>query len=52
MEEKILYINGKKCSFTDEPNLLEVIRKNGFSVFKNPVHAPPSAVSQRAGAVC
>ena len=32
MEEKFLYINGKKCSFTDEPNLLEVIRKNGFSV--------------------
>ena len=32
MEEKYLYINGKKCSFTDEPNLLEVIRKNGFSV--------------------
>src|SRR5574344_1057265 len=32
METKTLYINGKECEFTDEPNLLEVIRKNGFSV--------------------
>ncbi len=27
-----LYINGKECEFTDEPNLLEVIRKAGFDV--------------------
>ena len=27
-----LYINGKECSYTDEPNLLEVIRNNGFNV--------------------
>ncbi len=27
-----LFINGKECEFTDEPNLLEVIRKNGFNV--------------------
>ena len=27
-----LFINGKECEFTNEPNLLEVIRKNGFSV--------------------
>ena len=29
---KKLTINGKEVSFTDEPNLLEVIRKAGFSV--------------------
>ena len=27
-----LFINGKECEYTDEPNLLEVIRKNGFNV--------------------
>ncbi len=27
-----LFINGKECTYTDEPNLLEVIRKNGFNV--------------------
>lgn len=27
-----LFINGKECEFTDEPNLLEVIRKAGFDV--------------------
>ena len=27
-----LYINGKECEFTDEPNILEVIRKAGFDV--------------------
>ena len=27
-----LFINGKECEFTNEPNLLEVIRKSGFSV--------------------
>src|SRR5574344_3046137 len=32
MEKKTLFINGKECEFTDEPNILEVIRKNGFSV--------------------
>ncbi len=29
---KTLIINGKEVSFTDEPNLLEVIRKAGFNV--------------------
>ena len=29
---KKLTINGKEVEFTDEPNLLEVIRKAGFSV--------------------
>lgn len=29
---KTLTINGKEVAFTDEPNLLEVIRKAGFSV--------------------
>ena len=27
-----LFINGKECEYTDEPNLLEVIRNNGFNV--------------------
>ena len=27
-----LFINGKECSYTNEPNLLEVIRNNGFNV--------------------
>ncbi len=27
-----LFINGKECEYTNEPNLLEVIRKNGFNV--------------------
>ena len=27
-----LFINGKECEFTDEPNLLEVIRKAGFDI--------------------
>lgn len=27
-----LFINGKECEYTNEPNLLEVIRNNGFSV--------------------
>ncbi len=27
-----LFINGKECEFTDEPNILEVIRKAGFDV--------------------
>ncbi len=27
-----LFINGKECEFTDEPNLLEVISKAGFDV--------------------
>ena len=27
-----LFINGKECEYTDEPNLLEVIKKAGFSV--------------------
>ncbi len=27
-----LFINGKECSYTNEPNLLEVIRSNGFNV--------------------
>jgi len=29
---KTLFINGKEVSFTDEPNLLEVMRKNGYNV--------------------
>src|SRR5574344_729170 len=32
MEKKTLFINGKECEFTDEPNILEVIRKHGFNV--------------------
>ena len=27
-----LFINGKECEYTNEPNLLEVIRNNGFNV--------------------
>ena len=27
-----LFINGKECEYTNEPNLLEVIRKHGFNV--------------------
>ena len=27
-----LFINGKECKYTNEPNLLEVIRNNGFNV--------------------
>ena len=29
---KTLFINGKEVQFENEPNLLEVIRKNGFNV--------------------
>ena len=31
-DKKTLIINGKEVEFTDEPNLLEVIRKAGFNV--------------------
>lgn len=31
-EKKILFIDGKEVEFTDEPNLLEVIRKAGMNV--------------------
>ena len=31
-DTKTLIINGKEVEFTDEPNLLEVIRKAGFQV--------------------
>lgn len=31
-EKKTLYIDGKEVEFTDEPNLLEVIRKAGMNV--------------------
>ena len=31
-DKKTLVINGKEVEFTDEPNLLEVIRKAGFNV--------------------
>ena len=31
-DKKTLFINGKEVEFTDEINLLEVIRKNGFNV--------------------
>jgi NADH-quinone oxidoreductase subunit G len=31
-DKKVLYINGKEVEFTDEPNLLEVIRKAGMNV--------------------
>ena len=27
-----MIINGKECDFTNEANILEVIRKNGFNV--------------------
>ena len=27
-----MIINGKECEFTNERNILEVIRKNGFNV--------------------
>ena len=27
-----LFINGKECEYTNESNLLEVIRNNGFNV--------------------
>ena len=27
-----MIINGKECEFTNEANILEVIRKNGFNV--------------------
>jgi len=32
MSDKTLFINGKEVAYTDEPNLLEVMRKNGFDV--------------------
>lgn len=32
MSEKTMIINGKEVSYGDEPNLLEVIRKNGYEV--------------------
>ncbi|UKI40231.1 MAG: 2Fe-2S iron-sulfur cluster-binding protein [Candidatus Melainabacteria bacterium] len=32
MIKKTLFINGKEVEFTNEPNLLEVIKKAGFSV--------------------
>ena len=31
-ENKTLFINGKEVEFTDEINILEVMRKNGFNV--------------------
>jgi NADH-quinone oxidoreductase subunit G len=31
-DKKVLYIDGKEVEFTDEPNLLEVIRKAGMNV--------------------
>ena len=31
-DKKTLFIEGKEVEFTDEPNLLEVIRKAGFNV--------------------
>ena len=31
-DKKTLFINGKEVEFTNEPNLLEVIKKAGFSV--------------------
>jgi len=31
-DKKVLFIEGKEVEFTDEPNLLEVIRKAGFNV--------------------
>ena len=31
-DKKVLFIDGKEVEFTDEPNLLEVIRKAGLNV--------------------
>ncbi len=31
-DKKTLFINGKEVEFTNEPNILEVMRKNGFNV--------------------
>jgi NADH-quinone oxidoreductase subunit G len=31
-DKKVLYVDGKEVEFTDEPNLLEVIRKAGMNV--------------------
>ena len=31
-DKKVLFIEGKEVEFTDEPNLLEIIRKAGFNV--------------------
>ena len=31
-DKKTLFIEGKEVEFTDEPNLLEVIRKAGMNV--------------------
>ena len=31
-DKKTLFINGKEVEFTDEINILEVMRKNGFNV--------------------
>ena len=31
-DKKTLFIDGKEVEFTDEPNLLEVIRKAGMNV--------------------
>ena len=34
-DKKTLFIDGKEVEFTDEPNLLEVIRKAGNNMQKN-----------------